>query len=229
MTNYYSNYRRFLVLNMINRFGPISRTGLIELTDSRPASIGELTKELIDEKLVVETGLLTKGQGRRRLLLNINREYICAITLSITMNAVTYVVSQIDGTVLKQVRQTEPASSDSMEARSRRILDYTVSLCEEFSSRMIIGIGICDPLYDPARYQATGTILTGYFHFNDWLHDKLQPELERITGIPVSTFSPVTLPALAEKGMALQKTPTILSVLSFRTVSAHRSAAMGRW
>ena len=50
MPNDYSVYRRFLILNMINRFGPISRTGLIKLTDSRPASIGELTKELLDDK-----------------------------------------------------------------------------------------------------------------------------------------------------------------------------------
>ena len=199
MANDYSIYRRFLVLNMINRFGPISRTGLIELTDSRPASIGELTKELLDEKLIIETGQVTKGQGRRRLLLNINREYICAITLSITMNSVTYVVSQIDGTVIKQIQQTEPASVTSMERFSKRILDYTVSLCSEFSDRMIIGIGICDPLYDPARYQATGTLLSGYSHFNDWLHNDLQPQLEALTGIPVSCFSPVTLPALAEK------------------------------
>ena len=198
MANEYSNYRRYLVLNMINRFGPISRTGLIELTDSRPASIGGLIKELLDDKLIVETGQLTKGQGRRRLLLSINHEYLCAIGIGFTSNSVTYVVSQIDGTVLKSFTQRHPSVVTTMESHSEQILRDTAELCREFSDRQIIGIGIGDPPYDPAHYQMSGTILSSYTHFNDWLYTSLKPKMESLTGIPVRTFSPVTLPALAE-------------------------------
>ena len=199
MANAYSNYKKYLVLNMINRFGPISRTGLIELTDSRPASIGDLTKELIDQKLILETGQLTKGQGRRRLLLDINRSYICAVSIAFASSTVTYVVSQIDGTVLKQETLSSPSVIELEEHNWKAVLEHTVSLCREFADRFIIGIGICDPPYDPARYKMSGTVLSGYSHFNDWLHEELKPAIEKETGIPVSTFSPVTLPALAEK------------------------------
>ena len=198
MNNEYSSFRRYQILNLINRFGPISRTGLVELTDTRPASIGEITKELIDSNLVVESGHVAKGQGRRRLLLSINREYICAVTLAIRVTAVTFVVSQIDGRILKKVEHTEPAGT-SMEDLSSHIMEVTLQLLREYSDRMIIGIGICDPLYDPARYQTHGSVVSGYENFNAWLHEKVKPEMEKKTGIPVSTFSPVTLPALAEK------------------------------
>ena len=71
--------RKSLILNMINHLGPVSRTALIEYTAYRPATVGALVTELLDENLIVETGYLSNGQGRKRALLEINKEHICAV------------------------------------------------------------------------------------------------------------------------------------------------------
>ena len=46
-----STYRKLLILNMIYHLGPISRTELIALTDYRPATVGEIVGDLLEEKL----------------------------------------------------------------------------------------------------------------------------------------------------------------------------------
>lgn len=55
--------RRYILLNLVHHFGPISRKKLIYLTDYRPASVSELTKELLEEGLLVETGHFSTGHG----------------------------------------------------------------------------------------------------------------------------------------------------------------------
>lgn len=44
MMNDNHRHRRYLILNLIKRFGPVSRTELTELTDLRAATVGEITK-----------------------------------------------------------------------------------------------------------------------------------------------------------------------------------------
>ena len=41
--------RKRLILNMINHLGPISRTALIEHTAYRPATVGAIVTELLDQ------------------------------------------------------------------------------------------------------------------------------------------------------------------------------------
>ena len=53
--------RKRLILNMINHLGPISRTALIEHTAYRPATVGAIVTELLDQNLVIETGFHSNG------------------------------------------------------------------------------------------------------------------------------------------------------------------------
>ena len=61
-------FKRHLILNIISHLGPVSRTELIELTDYRPASVTDIIKELLDEQLIVETGSVSVGHGRKRTM-----------------------------------------------------------------------------------------------------------------------------------------------------------------
>ena len=90
-------FKRYLILNMISHLGPISRTELIELTDYRPASVTEIIKELLDEKLIVESGQASVGHGRKRTMLEINKGHLCAVGLSFTNEFVNIVLSRVDG------------------------------------------------------------------------------------------------------------------------------------
>ena len=57
-------HRSQMILNIINHLGPISRTELIDLTDWRPASVGDIIKELLEKQLIIETGHSSGGHGR---------------------------------------------------------------------------------------------------------------------------------------------------------------------
>lgn len=193
----YHSHRRYTILNMISHMGPISRKKLIEFTDYRPASVTELTKELIDEELVIETGSVSGGSGRRRTLLTLNSRKLCAIGVFLSYTHVIYILSQIDGTIVERI------DGDVMELKGDILADRVVSrvkgLISGHSDRMIVGIGLADPLYDPARYDMAASLPQVYEHFTDWGHLKLKPRLEEETGLDVMNYSAVYMPAIAEQ------------------------------
>lgn len=193
----YHSHRRYIILNMINHMGPISRKKLIEFTDYRPASVTELTKELIDEGLVIETGSVSGGSGRRRTLLTLNIQKLCAIGVFLSYTHVVYILSQLDGTIVERI------DGDVMELQGDALADRVVSrvksLITGHPERTIVGIGLGDPLYDPARYDLAASLPQVYEHFTDWGRLKLKPRLEEATCLPVSNFSAVYLPAVAEQ------------------------------
>lgn len=191
-------HRKELILNMIYHLGPISRTELIALTDYRPASVGELVAELLEERLIVESGSLSAGHGRRRILLELNREYLCAMGISFTEGSVHYIVAQPDGTILHQSETAIPAHS-SRSALADIIAAHVTQVLSGFADKNLVGIGICNPLYDPRSYHAANSLAANYNHFNDWIQYGLQPRLEQLTKLPVKSFSSVTLPVLAEQ------------------------------
>ena len=185
------------MLNLINHLGPVSRKKLIELTDSRPASVSELTKELIDEGLVVENGSVSNGPGRKRTLLELNSAKLCAIGVLLSFKKVTYVLAQINGVVIERIDSdiTENDGDKLAEIAIARIL----SLIESHPDKKIVGIGMADPLYDEERFGATASLSRVYDNFIDWGHRELKKRLEEIVDIPVKAFGAGALPALVEQ------------------------------
>ena len=198
------SHRRHLILNMINCFGPISRTELITMTDYRPATVSAVIKELLEDHLIVEAGYCSAGHGRKRVMLEINKDRLCAIGIAFSANTVIYIVARIDGSILHQsevpIRDGQPKQELVEE-----ITAHTAELLRRFASKDIVGIGICNPLYDPTNYQMTHSLLANYAHFNDWVYNGLKPRLEQISSLSVDTFSGVTLPALAEQSFGVAR------------------------
>ena len=190
--------KRNLILNIISHLGPISRTELINLTDYRPASVSAIIKELLDEQLIVETGLTSVGCGRKRVLLEINKTHLCAIGLAFYPGFVTFLLAQIDGTVLH--RENVPVCPGMpKETLIEQILERTEELLRMYKHKNIVGIGIGEPLYDPTSYRPEYSLLTNYLHYNDWVQLRLKPQLEELSGLRVETYSGVVLPAMAER------------------------------
>ena len=127
-------FKRNLLLNIIAHQGPISRTDLAEITDYRPASVTDITRQLLDEKLIVETDHISDGPGRKRVLLEINKKHICAIGIAFTADAVQYVVSAIDGSLLAQSNHKMPGKQDREEL-IQMIGEQTENLIRQFPKR----------------------------------------------------------------------------------------------
>ncbi len=197
-------FKRYLILNMISHLGPISRTELIELTDYRPASVSDIIKELLDEKLIVETGHASVGHGRKRTMLEINREHLCAIGVSFTGDSVNYIVSKIDGSIL--CHSIQKVSMDlTKDDQIREIIRSIGALLEQFSDKHIVGIGISEPLFDPTAYQHGASLIANYSHFNDWIRLALVPRLRGIRNMLAESYSGVILPAMAEQRFGVAK------------------------
>ena len=184
----YPEYKRYLILNLIYRFGPISRTRLMELTDYIPATVSNIVKELLEEQLIVEQGFAYAGQGRRRTLLEINNNYICAFGVSISQASILAIVSTIQGDILKRIEH--PLEK---EASSGAIVDIVLSLLsqlsEEFSDRKVLGIGICDPgIIDPINNQSISSV-----RFSDWQNIHLKAAVEERTHLPVRSAAAVVM------------------------------------
>ena len=191
-------HKRHLILNIISHLGPISRTELIDLTDYRPASVSAIIKDLLDEQLIVETGYSSTGHGRKRVLLEINKSHLCAISLAFHPGSVTILAAQIDGTPLQQ-EDIPFTPGTGKEELIGRITDQVGRLILAYQDREIVGIGICEPLYDPTSYRPEYSFLTNYLHYNDWVKLGLKPRLEELFRLPVETYSGVVLPVMAER------------------------------
>lgn len=191
-------FKRYLILNMISHLGPISRTELIELTDYRPASVGEIIKTLLDERLIVESGQTSVGHGRKRTMLEINKEQLCAVGLAFTNDCVNILLSRVDGSIVDQASRQINAelSKDTLVAD---IILCIESLLEANRDKLVIGVGISEPLLDPTAYCYGSSFTANYSHFNDWIRLSLKPQLESRFHLLVESYSCVTLPAMAEQ------------------------------
>ena len=197
-------YRKLLILNMIYHLGPISRTELVALTDYRPATVGDIVTDLLQEKLVVEAGQASAGHGRKRVMLEMNRTHLCALGISFLSGSVQYVLGQPDGQLLHR-SETPMEEGISRSILADRITEEVKSILDAFADKNIVGIGICNPLCDPRSYQAAESLSTSYAHFNDWICDGLKPRLAALSGLQVQTFSNVTLPVVAEHRFGVAK------------------------
>ncbi len=197
-------FKRNFLLNIIAYSGPISRTDLVEMTDYRPASVTDITRELLDEKLIIETDHISDGLGRKRVLLEINKQHLYAIGIAFTANTVTYVVGTIDGEVIVQSSHKLPGDNDRQKL-VQMISEQIDGLFRQFPQKRIVGIGISEPLFDPSAYHKDKSLLMNYMHFNDWIHLSLKPTLEQQFGVQVGSYSGVTMPAIAEQRFGVAK------------------------
>ncbi|MBO4299261.1 MAG: ROK family transcriptional regulator [Clostridia bacterium] len=204
MKSYNRDFRRYVILNLINSFGPVSRTQLADISGFRPATVGEMAKSLLDEGLVLETGFAASSTGRRRTMLDLNRTGIGAVGIAIARDRVTAVLARLDGTIMRE-ETCERAPDSPREAVVERIADCVARLLDPARELRVVGIGIGEPLYDPNVYQKGSPISVNYGHFNAWVRLDLKRRLEERFALPVRTLSAVTLPALVERQFGVAK------------------------
>lgn len=64
-------YNKSKLLSLINLFAPISRTDLVQKTGLSPTTVSTLIEESLHEGIVIETGSVGEGVGRKATLLEI--------------------------------------------------------------------------------------------------------------------------------------------------------------
>ncbi|MBP8933502.1 MAG: ROK family transcriptional regulator, partial [Candidatus Atribacteria bacterium] len=66
------SHHKATIKRLVYENGPLSRTDIHKKIGIRPASITQLTKELIQEKILIEKGLGNNRKGKKQRLLTLN-------------------------------------------------------------------------------------------------------------------------------------------------------------
>ncbi|QHC66192.1 ROK family protein [Rathayibacter sp. VKM Ac-2759] len=98
-----SENTRSAILDMVRSSGTVSRIELAEMSGLTATSITKIVKSLLDDGLVIETGFGDSTGGKRRSLLELNPRARFAVGLSLDDARLTYVVTDLGGTVVGQL------------------------------------------------------------------------------------------------------------------------------
>ncbi len=155
---------RQLVLNLI-KSGPTSRAEIAEVTGLSPATVSNLTFELIDEGLVREKGVAETTRGRPPVLLHLNGRARYVVGVKVMPAALVAVVTDLDANVVTHrsisgwgdPSDVAPGSTpDEVVTRIAALVDDTVRDAEiEPSDLLGVGVGlagIIDTVAGVCRY-----------------------------------------------------------------------------
>lgn len=197
MVTSYKDFKYYHILNLINHFGPISRTEIIKMTDYRSGSVGDIVKEMIDSGIVTESGLSSVGHGRSRVLLEINSSKLCALGISFPSKRIIVEALLSDGTSLNKIecRLSENADKDYI---IQKTIDSCTELFNSLQDKFVLGIGVAVPSYNPTPHMRE-SLREDFIHFNDWITVNLKEKLETIFNLDVYCSPSIFLPAILEK------------------------------
>ncbi|WP_172197017.1 ROK family transcriptional regulator [Saccharibacillus qingshengii] len=168
-----------IVLDTIRRKGPLSRTDVSERTGLNKATVSNLTAELLQQKLVEETGPGESSGGRKPLMLLFNEAAGCAIGIELGVTLVKAALTDLKGGIL--LERSTPLARHDPESAFAAIREVTAPLLEAAPETPygLIGIGVGVP----GMVDEAGVIL--YAPNLGWEGIDLKTRLEAEFGVPV--------------------------------------------
>jgi N-acetylglucosamine repressor len=186
---------RQLVLNLI-KAGPTSRAEIAAETGLSPATVSNLTVELIDEGLVRETGVVETSRGRPPVLLRLNSSARFVVGVKVMPTELVAVVTDLDANVVAMRTHTGGVLGGTPEVlidSLARVVDDTVAEAGVRRADLLgVGIGLAGIIDSGAgvcRYSP-------YFGWRDV--DLVTPLRERI-GLDVQLANDVDSLTIAEQ------------------------------
>ena len=142
------------ILNIIRKRGPISRSEIAELSDLTPATISNITSELIDKKLIVEAESGDSSGGRKPIMLRIRTDYYRVIGVYIGSMKVKIIAADLMANT-KYKQEFDYGTEEVTPERIREILDVEIrKIVKKYHAKgkKVVGIGIgIHGLVDPVR------------------------------------------------------------------------------
>lgn len=186
---------RSTVLNVVKGEGPVSRTEIGRLSGLSPATVSEITADLIGEGLIYEKEAGDSTGGRPPILLALNHDAAYVVGLKLTERHVSAALTDIEATILHTL--TVPATGVAVVERAVAALAGAVEqvIAQSPVSRervMGVGIGLAGVI-DAERG------LCRYSPILDWRDVPLKRLVEERIGIPVCIDNDVNTLAMAEK------------------------------
>ncbi|MBT1003855.1 ROK family transcriptional regulator [Paenarthrobacter sp. DKR-5] len=173
----------------------LSRVELAQLVGLSPQTVSNISRRLLDQKLIVEAGKASSGPGKPRTILRLNPSGLYALGVHLDPALTTTVLLNIVGDVVEHsVVPTPPSHAPgevvaAIATEVERLVDASGVPPEK-----IAGLGVAAPGPIDAK---EGTVV-GPPLLKDWHRVPLRDSLAQATGLPVTMDKDVTAAAVAE-------------------------------
>ncbi len=186
-----------IIFDIIRRFGPLSRVQIEQMGDLRPATISQVSRELIDEGSIREAGLSDNPTGRKQILLEMNRDagVILAVDCDpdfIVVGALNYAPAFIHPIHSEATDLSHGA--DGLVAQMFRCLRSLIEAAQiPVSSIMGIGVG------DPGMVDTLNGLSVMATTIDFWRDIPLRKLFEQEFGVPCIVVNNTRSRTLAER------------------------------
>ena len=178
------------ILGLLGTRGPTSRADVARALDVSPATVTQLTKDLISRGLVAELNHAPSQGGRPGRLLGLVRAAGGAIGAKVTADHVAIVDVDLDGTVRRSTSQPfDPDAPNALDA-----LGHILRAATAEHSGHLLGIGVGIP--GSVDSQASGIVQAPTL---GWTDAHVGTVLRNALGVPVLVENDVNTLAVAER------------------------------
>ncbi|GAB2737753.1 ROK family transcriptional regulator [Sinomonas soli] len=185
-----------VILDAIRRSeSGLSRVELAQIVGLSPQTISNISRRLLDQKLIVEAGKEGSGPGKPRTILRLNPQGMYALGVHLDPSLVTVVLLDLVGRIVEKEMFVTPRSHEPDEvvaaiARSVEGLLGRSGIARE----LVAGVGVAAPgPIDLDRGAVVGPPL-----LRGWVDVPLQAMVQEATGLPAIMDKDVTGAAVAE-------------------------------
>lgn len=189
-------FNQSVVLDLVRRAGEgISRVEIAEASGLSPQTVSNLTRRLLADGLVRESGKRIAGPGKPRTILTLDPRGGYAVGVHLDPSVVTYVLTDLEGRVVldRRVRTPRQVQPEAVVTQMAQTIGALVEASGVAADR-VLGVGIAAP--GPIDRE-TGTVLDPPLLVG-WHRVPLRAALAERLGLPVGLEKDVTAAATAE-------------------------------
>lgn len=132
------------ILDIIRRKGPISRIEIAEITGLTPATITNITSELIDKKLIIEAEAGDSSGGRKPIMLRVRCDYYRVVGVYLGSRKIKIITSDLMANI-KHKKEIRYENNSVTTEYVMEILEKELTpIIEKYSNKnkKVVGIGI---------------------------------------------------------------------------------------
>lgn len=135
-----------LILRSIHYEAPLSRARLASLTGLNKSTVSSLVEELLNLRLIHETGMNSAGAGRPATLLEINPQAGYVVGVEFGVDFVSVALTDFLGQVLwRQFSEADPAASlENTLAQVMKLVDAALQIARQ-NLWPLLGMGVAIP------------------------------------------------------------------------------------
>ncbi len=140
------SYNQTVILDAIRRAGGLSRVEIAQLTGLTAQTVGNVSRRLLRDGLIQETGSVIVGPGQPRRIMALRAEGGFSVGVHLDPAVMTFVVLDLEGSVVAHAKARTPSGADPSQ-----VIDVIVAevggLMDHPAVRRdrVLGVGIATP------------------------------------------------------------------------------------